>query len=371
MIAGASVSLAFSFSSCSEVGKQRSESDTSTETFIESTVTVDPESEHTESTVDTSDTKITTISEATPTGFEAYIGETLPTIEYKSPDDMVDFGVATTTHNIQFMGMEFGFDNAKMKQKIQEYLGMPDVNLYDIGYLQEEYSHYDIGRFHSFKDYQDFEGQNVECQIAMYILQSLGRRLYVDEIPYEFFTTNFPDLLDMLDVELHGDDPNFNAYGQDVLWLDYNQDEIFKFTLARTMDEITNNLGTPNDVEILRRLIFSSAFRYNQSRCSLVYDYRGTGEGEEFKAVYIPQVRTADGKNALLFDQRNYDLFMKDLHDQDCYKNIEDLYTPLTEDDLVKGGINIDEFKYVIEDVTGVTFDLENVKDGNPRAKTS
>ena len=297
--------------------------------------------------------------ETAPSGYVAYVGETVPTESYEMPADSLDFRLATGSYCMNFSGFEFGFDNPKYIEKVRKYYNDPNFDFYAAGYLQELYSKCGYGGYSSFREYY-FEGQNLWCQIAMYIVQSLGLRMYVDEIPHAFFAKNFQDYLDILDYELTPDKQKLQEYGTDLVYMKYSASEIQNLTLSKDIDVLISKLGyASSDNEILRMLVFSAAYQYNTTRCWLAYSFHDYRDGEDYHASYVKQVRTTDGKNVLLFKKHQYEEFVNDMHYVECYKNIDDLYTPLTEEDLVKAGVDKEKFKYIVNDLAGVTFTFD------------
>jgi len=362
------LSMLVSLSSCMDIQKKLSEiDDSSSEASADTIDTSEQFESQTSSEYPT--TQTTTISSevenSQPTGIEASVGETLPTVEFENPSGFPIFDA----YRIAFGGLEFGFDNHKYLDNIRQYYNDDSLNFYDLGYLQEYLSHRDMLRYTPHRDDADKEWLNFQRQIALYILYKLDCRLYVDEIPDEFFDTNFDDYLKELE---NTGDPNYDAKtGTEVLYESLSDAQLQTVFKSKNIDEFIANINDLDEEQLSRLLVFFSSFRLNQRRLALAYDYHTITDGDNYTASYINQVRTPDGKNVLLFKQYQYDAFLNDVHDQDCFKEIADLYTPITEDDLIKAGIDVDKFEYVVVDVAGIDFDLENVKDGTSRAKTS
>ena len=288
----------------------------------------------------------------TPTGFEKYIGETLPTVEFENPSGFPIFGA----YRIACGGLEFGFDNHKYLDNIRQYYNDNSLYFYDLGYLQEYLSHRDMLRYSPHRDDVDREFFNFQRQVSLYILYKLDCRLYVDEIPDEFFDTNFDDYLKELE---NTGDPNYDAKtGTEVFYDSLRETQFQTLFKSKNVDEFISGIDEVDQEQLSKLLVFFSSYRYNQKRCSLVYDYHTISDGDNYTASYITQVRTATGKNVLLFKQYQYDAFLNDVHDQACYKEIGDLYKPITEQDLIDAGIDMDKFKYIIEDLAGITFDI-------------
>ena len=360
LISATSISLALSLGGCSGTPKtsnQNHDESKSTES-IENTIgtTVSSLSDITE----TSNSSIEPSEATKPSIIEDYVGETIAFQEPEITDDL--FIVA---QRVELGGLEFGFDNPDYCNQLCEQLKLNNVHMYDVGYLQEYYNKLDVFRY-VYHSKETDESINFRRQIDMFILENLGLRLYVDEIPYEFFEKNFSDYLELLkptgDLEYdmyHGLDDVYNRFTD-------SQNDIIAG--SKSIDDFLSKVDQNTDKEMFRFLIFYSAMTYNQKRCSMVYDYHGSGEGDQYKAIYIQQVRTIDGKNVLLFKPYQLDAFMKDMHDQKCYANIENIYVPLTKDDLDKADIEYDKFEHAVVDVAGIDFDLENVKDGTSRA---
>ena len=71
------------------------------------------------------------------------------------------------------------------------------------------------------------------------------------------------------------------------------------------------------------------------------------------------------------FKQYQYDAFIKDVQEQECFQFIDDLYKPIDDEDLSKAGIDKDKYDYAFQEVAGIDFDLDYSKKEDSRARTS
>ena len=300
-----------------------------------------------------------------PTGIADYIGETEPTITLQDPESDYQFAY----YDIDFGGWEFGFDNPKCNQMLKEYYNDSNLSIADLGYLQEFYSGHYFGEYEPHRNFKDYKTMNFRKEVELYICDELGLRLYVDEIPSEFFEENFSDYIELFEFDYKNDNGNS---GYDAL-IDILNDKQFDGVYRSTnIDEMMQTLDPQTDEEAFRIVVFNAALNHNITRCQMVYNYNILdSRSDSFDASYIKQVRTTDGKNVLQFKQYQYDAFIKDVQEQECFQFIDDLYKPIDDEDLNKAGIDKDKYDYAFQEVAGIDFDLDYSKKEDSRARTS
>lgn len=375
ILTAASLTLAITLTGCPELESLLSQ-DTNTQK-ITSEVSYEPSTsaskyESTTTLSNVPESTSDTFDETTkPTGFSDYLDETLnyPKIDYKMTTDSYS-NYFTLYSNYVYNGLEFGFDNPVYQKILENYLNIKGVQMYEVNYLQDFREEEGAEWYWKHKDEKSenpggYECKNFQRSIALYILNSLGLRLYIDEIPYSFFETNFPDLLKQAEYESPAE------------LISSDKDTSKSVRKAISFDDLYDKIKINDADDYVRKLIFYSALRYNEKRASMVWGFSHftnptTGKSEN---IGIDQGRTADGRNVLLPTEEKYNALMEDLQYQDCYKNIESLFNTITTEDLVNAGINVDEYDHYIKEVAKIDFSMANTNEfeeqGQSRTRTS
>ncbi|MBO4601487.1 MAG: hypothetical protein J5634_04570 [Bacilli bacterium] len=375
ILTAASLVLAITLTGCPELESilsQEINNQTTTSEFSYEPSTTPSKYETTSVTANVSESTSDTIAESSkPTGYIDYLDEVMsyPKINYKmtSNDHIANF---TKYNSFEFLGIEFGFDNPVYQRELDTYLNMEDIKMYEVNYLQDYYEETGPTCYYRHKDQKEeypqyYDCYNFERSIALYILKEMGLRLYIDEIPYSFFEANFSDLIKEAESKSHNE----------VISDDRNV--AVAVYQATSFDNLHDRLKVNNPDDYVRKLVFLSAWRYNHQRAGMVYGFSHftnptTGQTEN---IGIDQGRTADGRNVLLPTEEKYNALMEDLQYQDCYKNVENLFNPITTEDLVNAGINVDEYDHYIKEVAKIDFSMAYTngveEQGQSRTRTS
>ena len=311
----------------------------------------------------TTSTIETTVKE--PTGLADYYDETVPIENNVNLEGFFESMGSYKYKKFTSFGLEYGFDNPELIEHLREFTGDSNINsLADVGYLQDYISTKIYPQYETHASTKDDEFVNFMRQVSLYVLKNLGERLYVNDVPSTFMKNNFSDFIKRTEYK-------------DIREL-FNYDEEYynKFTSITSFEELLKFDDNMSDEDKIRFMVYYSVFQYNGKRASMAFRLNTTtdSKGNEVP-VYVEMGQNTDGDDVLIFKKHHYDYIMADMKYQDCYKNIENIYVPLTDEDLINAGINIEEFDHYIKDVAKIDFSMSKInqqeEQGQSRTRTS
>ena len=257
------------------------------------------------------------------------------------------------SENQVYLLFEFGFDNPILVNNLRDVIGDDTIDCQSVNYFQNMRDY--IKQFGaSFDTYfaPDFvantaDFQKLQLDIARYILEENGLRMWVDEIPYEFFEQKvnylYNDNITLSDEELC----NHMLYS-----VEYTPDGN-DFT---GFSSIKCNPGTDEYMKTISEFFFDAAAFYNSVRLSIIYDLGAN------------QIRNTDGHNVIQFaDEKIYNKVRETFKDFYGY-DFDPIHNgPETREDLAINYFNIpvEEFDEAAKAIGGVKFERTNPYDQN------
>lgn len=293
-----------------------------------------------------------------PTEFKDNFGQLLPVgNKIITLDDYNNF----CSYTVYYGFTDIGMDNPYLLSYIQDYFNDSTLTLDDINFLQFYGSNFT--QKNGFDDFINTltNGQAfaIDFDLLRYILEENNLRMWVDEIPYSYFETNFPDI--MKGIEEYGcfevQDKNYDPSHWDLL-KGYGFDGYSYASI--TID------GTEEQRKELEYDIFNTASLYNMYRNYYLYYYEDTSLREI--------ARTTDGKIIWVPTEIEYNQIMRKTNQIPGCENIDIMY-PESREDLINSGIDLDRYDefytFVIGQNTLVDTASAKSDDGGSRSRSN
>lgn len=254
------------------------------------------------------------------------------------------------SENQVYLLFEFGFDNPILVNNLRDVIGDDTIDCQSVNYFQNMRDY--IKQFGaSFDTYfaPDFvantaDFQKFQLDIARYILEENGLRMWVDEIPYEFFEQKLYDIYYKYTTV-----PFDELFSQDS-----DSDESYASGKFRGFSSIKYDKGSSEYNREVAEMYFGAATFYNRLRHLMIYDLGAN------------QIRNTDGHNVIQFaDEKIYNKVRETFKDFYGY-DFDPIHNgPETREDLAINYFNIpvEEFDEAAKAIGGVKFERTNPYD--------
>lgn len=253
--------------------------------------------------------------------------------QYISNDEFVN--IREQLYNYGFISL--GYGNPALLEYMKSYLRNENITLKDVGYFQPDSlndSNNDI--IDVTTQYNTLRDHGFYTDIVRYVMAANNLRMWIDEIPFEFFQKYFPDYIERyLKGERFDFEYSYNSI-QDVSDLIYECSSKGESALREFLAKCT-----PEQYEYVRYYIFDTLLQYNFARF-------------EFSATYstlisfMPIAEDVDGKYVLAPSSATLDKFQRQINLLPKCETL-DITNPETYDDIVNSGINVDLIERTFE----------------------
>ena len=259
-----------------------------------------------------------------PTGFEDYIDETVPA-------NMISFSNVETDdlfyYSCDFGSYLIGRGNPKLVKILRNYNSNPKLNVEDVSsfeFVPKEAEVYD-------KLY--YSNQQFDLDFIRYIYSENNLRLFIDEIPYEYFADRFPEYIKLCN------EGKFTSI--DLPYLNSFPDEVGYKSSLLDMDYSDSNKHDIESISCFRHLGEFNYFR-ECIAANFPKDYGGA----------IANGKSVDGKYVWCPTEEQYMRVMEYIHKLPKCENV-DILIPETREDLIASGIDVEKYDDMCEQLFG------------------
>ena len=282
-----------------------------------------------QSELDTSDTTEISETSAKPSSFDDYVDETLPNnrISEKSYD-ITEFRKAS----IWFSSVGIGYGNPRLLKCVKEFFSNDSLGTEDIPYYSSPGSEYEV-ELNGFVNSEDFD-------YVRYVLEENNLRMWIDEIPYEFFEEKFPDY-----VKICNQDKFFDLDDQygDYFWTN-GMSHGYNGSLALMQYD-------SNNIDKMKLATFIQLAHYNRTREAIATNI-SDNDDKTTKYGYIETGVTRDGKYVWCPTKLQYRVVQNDVKRLPKCENV-DILIPETREDLIASGIDVEKYDEMCEELFG------------------
>ena len=272
--------------------------------------------------------EITETTKPEPTGFEDYIDETVP--NNKIPVKDIDVS-SLLDSSVWFSGVGLGYGNPRLLKCVRNFFSNQSLGTEDVQIYSSVDSDYDAEIRHVTSDDFDY---------IRYVLEENGLRLFIDEIPYEFFAEKFPDYVDISNKDKFPDlDYEFYEY----FFLNGKSNGYNGNLISMTCDS--------NNIDKIRLASFIILVRYNVSREAIATNI-SDNDSKTTKYGYIETGLTPDGRYVWCPTKLQYRVVQNDVKRLPKCENV-DILIPETREDLIASGVDVEKYDEMCEKVFG------------------
>ena len=327
IVLAASVSCMFSMVGCMmNIGQSRDSNNLSSNSASSSEITTfDTSSLESSEITDTVQIPSETLS------FEERVDKIVPSKNIVLTEDEIQNFLNST--GIEWCGSYYlGFANPLLKAKIQEYFSDNTLEVQDLSGVHstwyEEFYNDDFKRSLNYFD----------IDYVRYVLEENGLRLWVDEIPYEFFAEKFPDYVKLCNDGKYIDlDITFN---EDFVYNVLNHHNYVYISDETNFDgrQISLDYSDSKNEKLFRLSSFIQLVRYNYYRDYISSSYLQSNGGR------IEQGLTEDGRYVWVPTEKQYNSFQEQYLSMVPRCENVDILVPESREDLVASGIDVEKY---------------------------
>ena len=272
--------------------------------------------------------EITETTKPEPTGFEDYIDETVP--NNKIPVKDIDVS-SLRDSSVWFSGVGLGYGNPRLLKCVRNFFSNQSLGTEDVQTYSGVDGNYDA----------EFKGVTTDnFDYIRYVLEENGLRLFIDEVPYEFFVEKFPDYVDISNKDKYADlDREFVDY----FYFNTNQNGYNGNLVSMTCDS--------SNIDKIRLATFDLLVRYNVSREAIATNI-SDNDDKTTKYGYIETGLTPDGRYVWCPTKLQYRVVQNDVKRLPKCENV-DILIPETREDLIASGIDVEKYDEMCEKVFG------------------
>lgn len=277
-----------------------------------------------ESTSETSILETTETTKPEPTGFEDYIDETVPAnmISFSSveTDDIVYYSYNIGSYYI-------GRGNPKLEAFLRSFTSNPTLKVEDVSSFEF------IPKIQEVYDSLVYDNSLFDIDFVRYICSENNLRLFVDEIPYEYFSDRFPEYIKLcndgryneIGVQYHNSFPDEVGYKTSLIDMDYSD-------------------SSKHDIEQISCFRHLGEFNYFREWFAATFpkEYGGA----------IANGKSVDGKYVWCLTEEQYNRAMEYIHKLPKCENV-DILVPETREELIASGIDVEKYDDMCEQLFG------------------
>jgi len=298
------------------------------------------ESESVDTSTENSESETTETSKSEPTGFEDYIDETVP--NHKKVIKHSEGEHILLTEFYDFGGIYLGYGNPVLLKAVRKYYSDETINTEDIPWYTSKVTTENEFKLFFFEiggdnpNTKDIEiGHDLD--FIRYILEENGLRLWVDEIPYEFFEEKFPEYV-----------KECNQGGYRNLHYKYDDYDLS----SHGYDGFLKNLDYKSgNIEMIKMACFMCLTHYNAIRDTVAASMDALDD-QATKYGCIETGKTPDGKYVWCLTEPQYKRISYYTHKLLKCKNV-DVLVPETRQDLIDSHVRVDQYDEMTEKVFG------------------